>query len=148
MVYGYWRKSKNSHPSTFQLVYGVVPRMNGDEPFPISNNPISLLLQKLELKADLSKRASKSKHGNAVKSQEMTPESVVWSWRQSIGSGRKGSRLNKDGWPSIEIVGLCHVFAAKHLWYQLITTIANVSRQPIFAQRLCKCFCLSAHLLH
>lgn len=41
-------------------MYGVIARMSGEEPFPISKNPISLLFQNLEVAATLSLTASNS----------------------------------------------------------------------------------------
>lgn len=59
VLYGYEIKAKYGHPSKFQLIYGVFPRMNNDETFPLSGIPDSLWYPELEMVSTVSLRVSK-----------------------------------------------------------------------------------------
>lgn len=54
VLYGYRRKAKNGKLSLFQLMYKVIPKMNGDEPFLISKKLINLLSRKSSVAVILS----------------------------------------------------------------------------------------------
>lgn len=56
--------TKYSLQSHFHLMYGVVSRINGDEPFPMLGTLVSLLSQKLEMAPTLSLRVSRSERQN------------------------------------------------------------------------------------
>lgn len=105
VFYIYRRKAINGQSSSFQLMDGVVPRLNGDDSFPISKNPISFLSRDLELAVHpvlkgIKKRAEKK----VDKIQRRTTGIEMLSFTRIDGSKMKSSRRNEDECLSIQMV--------------------------------------------
>ena len=132
ILFGYRRRRLAGHPSPFQLMYGVPPRMTPRDPTPLLQEPLDPRSRALETFAIKSERASRDlvhRPSSPDKKQYRVGDRVLVA---------KGRALGALKMPAFECkwAGPCTVISARHPLYRLELHHGKVSRKAIHARRL------------